>query len=64
MIFPLELKLFRNLWSVDVVHGRGRGCAGLLGEKPTVLFSGTLGRCRGLGLGVSNLHHCWCRVAY
>ena len=38
MLFPLELKLCRALWSVDVVHvGRGEHCAGFLGDEPAVL---------------------------
>ena len=35
MLFPLELKLCRTIWSVDLVCIRV--CAVLLGEKPTAL---------------------------
>ena len=35
MLFPLELKLCRTLWLIDVVYEWD--CASLLGEDPAVL---------------------------
>lgn len=35
MLFPLELKIYRTLWSIDMMQAGG--CADLLGEGPTAL---------------------------
>lgn len=40
MLFPLELKLCRTLWLVDVVHVGV--CVGLLGEGVSALDLSTL----------------------
>lgn len=42
MLFPLELKLCRILWSVDVVYVGGGSCAVLLGERTIALVLTTL----------------------
>ena len=70
MLFPLELKLYKTLWSADMVCAGV--CAGLLGKGPTVLVlrhtccrKAVPAEHRGEGLGVSRLgSQCWCCAVY
>ena len=69
ILFPLELKLDRTLWSVDVIHVGV--CVGILGKEPTVLVlrhtslrEAVPAEHRAVGLGVSRLgcQYWHCRV--
>lgn len=72
-ILQIELKFYRTLWSVDLVHAQGGVGAGLLGEGPTAILALRLtcsvkkapAEHREVVLGVksSNLH-CGHRVAH
>ena len=64
MLLPLELKLYRTLWSVDVVCAGV--CAGLLGEgsaalglRHTFLRKPVPAKQGGVWFGVSSLGHHW-----
>ena len=71
MLFPLELKLYRTLWSVDVVCAGV--CAGLLGEGSAAQAhfpkktstSKVGGGVVVVWFGVSSLgHQCWHSTIY
>ena len=70
MLFPLELKLYRTLWSVDMVHAGV--CAGFLDKRLTALAlrltclqKAVAEECRGAGLGVMRLgSQDWCCTVY
>ena len=70
MLFPLELKLYRTLWLVVLVHAGVS--AGLLGEGATALVlrytcprRAVSAECRVVELGVSNLGiQCWNCAVY
>ena len=69
MLLPLELKLCRTVWSVDVVHVGV--CSGLGGELTRLIVRHTCPRKQNqrsaeeMGLGVSNLgSQFWCSSIY
>lgn len=69
MLFPLELKLCRTLWSVDVVQLEL--CTDLLGGGPAALvLRHTCSRkaipaeCRVAGFGVSSSGHQWWHLLF
>lgn len=66
MLFPLELKLCRTLWSADMVHAGS--VLVFWGEGSTALvlkYNYASEIAQGAGLGVNSLsHYCWHCAAY